>query len=405
MTKLEIATPEWALPFLEPKRYKGIKGGRASGKSHFFGELVVETMVMRPKTNIVCLRETQKSLKFSAKKLIEGKIISFGVGGMFRVLESEIRRLDAEGEPVGRVIFQGMQDHTADSIKSLEGFNVAWFEEASRMSQRSLDLLRPTIREEDSEIWFSWNPDQPTDPIEKFLVADPLENAIVAHINFEQNPFCPEIIKAEARLWHKHDPDSYGHVWLGDYNTKSDDQILGGKWSVEPFEIQSDWDGPYYGADWGFSTDPNVVIEVFVDSKANRIYVRREIWGLGVEIEDTPSFFKRMTGAEKYVIRADNARPEIISYMQRHGYRKMIAAEKWPGSIEDGISKLRSYIDIIVHPDCSKTAEECRLYKYKRDRLTDEILPDIVDKWNHCIDAIRYAIEPLTKMKPLSFWD
>lgn len=405
MTKLEIATPEWAIPFFEPRRYKGIKGGRTSGKSHFFAEMVIETMIMRPETDIVCLREIQKSLRLSAKKLIEGKIQTFGAGQLFRVLETEIRRVGPSGKLLGQIIFQGMQDHTAESIKSLEGFDIAWFEEASRVSQRSLDLLRPTLREEGSELWFSWNPDQPTDPIEKFLVENPPDDSLVVHINFEQNPFCPEVAKKEAQLWHKLNPDSYGHVWLGDYNTKSDDQVLGGKWNVEAFEIKPEWDGPYYGADWGFSTDPNTVIEVYVDTEANRLYVRREIWGLGVEIEDTPRFFQRMAGAERYVIRADNARPEVISYMQRHGYRKMKAAEKWPGSIEDGISKLRSYNDIVVHPDCPRTAEECRLYKYKRDRLTDEILPDIVDKWNHCIDALRYAIEPLTKRKQASFWD
>lgn len=405
MTKLEIATPEWAIPFFEPRRYKGLKGGRTSGKSHFFAEMVLEAMIMRPKTDIVCLREIQKSLKFSAKKLIERKIQAFGVGQLFRVLETEIRRVGPDGKALGQIIFQGMQDHTAESIKSLEGFDIAWFEEASRVSQRSLELLRPTLREEGSELWFSWNPDQPTDPIEKFLVENPPDDSLVVHINFEQNPFCPEVAKREAAMWHKHNPESYGHVWLGDYNTKSDDQVLGGKWDVEPFEVKPEWDGPYYGADWGFSTDPNTVIEVYVDIEANRLYVRREIWGLGVEIEDTPRFFKRMAGAERCVIRADNARPEIISYMQRHGYRKMKSAEKWPGSIEDGISKLRSYVGIVVHPDCPRTAEECRLYKYKRDRLTDEILPDIVDKWNHCIDALRYAIEPLTKRKQASFWD
>ncbi len=405
MTTLNIQTPAWGIPFLKPMRYKGLKGGRASAKSHFLAELAVETMIMDPYTDMVCLREVLKSLKFSAKKLIELKIEAFGAGNLFRVLDNEIRRLGKDGTSTGIIIFQGMQDHTAESIKSLEGFNRAWFEEASRMSSRSLELLRPTIREESSEIWFSWNPDQETDPIEEFLVKNTPENAILTHLTFHDNPFCPEVIKDEARIWYKDDPDSYGHVWLGDYNTKSDDQVLGGKWNVEEFEVDPSWDGPYYGADWGFSTDPNAIIQCFVDEVANKLYVRREVWGLHIEIDDTPEFFDRMVGAKNYTIRADNARPEMISHMKRKGYFRMVPAEMWPGSIEDGISKLRSYAQIVVHPECPKTAEECRLYKYKRDRLTDDILPDIVDKHNHCIDSLRYAIEPLTKRRQQSFFD
>ena len=404
--RLQSDVAEWARPFLVPSRYKGAKGGRGSGKSHFFAQLVVVKMVQDPTLDIVCLREIQKSLTFSAKKLIEGKIEALGVGSLFRVLEKDIRRIDENGELRGRIIFQGMQDHTAQSIKSLEGFNVAWFEEAARMSQRSLDLLRPTIREEGSEIWFSWNPDQETDPVEKFLVVNGApENAIVAHVNFDDNPFVPQVMKDEARIWAKNDPDSYGHVWRGEYNTKSDDQVLHGRWTVEEFEVSETWDGPYYGADWGFSTDPNTIVECWVDEAANKLYIRRELWGLGIEIDDTPAFFRKMSGIERYVIRADNARPEMVSHVKRHGFPRMIAADKWPGSVEDGISKLRSYAKIVIHLECPKTATEARLYKYKRDRLTDDILPEVIDKNNHCIDALRYAIEPLTKRRRKSFWD
>lgn len=404
---LEIQTPKWGVPFLHPMRYKGLKGGRGSGKSHFFAEMIVEALILNPSLDIVCLREIQRSLKFSAKKLIEDKIQAFNVGSMFRPLETEIRRVDIAGRTTGRIIFQGMQDHTADSIKSLEGFNIAWFEEASRMSQRSLDLLRPTIREEGSEIWFSWNPDQETDPIEKFLVAKERERVIVAHVNYTDNIFLPEVMRQEARDWQKDDPETFGHVWMGDYNTKSDDQVLHGCWAVEAFEVEEGWNGPYYGADWGFSTDPNTVVECWFDEKSNRLYIRRELWALHVEIEDTPGFFARMPGIRDYTIRADNARPEMISYVQRNseGCPKIIPAEKWPGSVEDGISRLRSFAQIVIHEDCPKTALEARLYKYKRDRLTDDILPDLIDKHNHCIDAIRYAIEPLTKRQRQSFWD
>ncbi|MCB0448419.1 MAG: phage terminase large subunit, partial [Gelidibacter sp.] len=144
---LNIQTPKWALPLLKPKRYKGAKGGRGSGKSHFFGEALVEAMVLDPNTSAVCIREIQKSLKFSAKRLIEDKIESMGVSNLFTITQSEIRANKGRGV----ILFQGMQDHTADSIKSLEGFNIAWVEEAQTLSKKSLQLLRPTIRAEGSE--------------------------------------------------------------------------------------------------------------------------------------------------------------------------------------------------------------------------------------------------------------
>lgn len=403
MTSLEIKTPQWARPYFEPCRYKALKGGRGSGKSHLFAEMIVEALMMQPTLNVVCLREVQRSLRYSAKKLIEDKIKVYKVGKLFKVLDTEIRRIGANGSTTGRVIFNGMQDHTAESIKSLEGFNIAWFEEASRMSNRSLKMLIPTMRVDDSEIWFSWNPDQETDPVEKFLVHKPQPDAIVTHINFTDNVHCPQVIKKMVKNWLANDPDTFDHIWLGAYNTKSDDQVLHGKWSVEEFIIGTNWAGPYYGADWGFSTDPNAVTESWIDEAANKIYIRKEIGGIGIEIDDTPAFFDTMKGMKGYTIRADNARPEMIAYCKRHGYPRIRAAEKWPGSVEDGISKLRSFADIVIHPDCPKTAEEARLYKYARDRLTDDILPKLIDKHNHYIDSIRYSIEPMTKSRK-SFW-
>lgn len=162
---LNIVTPKWAKPLLSPKRYKGAKGGRGSGKSHFFGEALVEALVFNPNTSAVCIREIQKSLKFSAKRLIEEKIEAMGVSHLFTITQSEIRANKGRGV----ILFQGMQDHTADSIKSLEGFNIAWVEEAQTLSKKSLKLLRPTIRAEDSEIWFSWNPEKTSDPVDLFF--------------------------------------------------------------------------------------------------------------------------------------------------------------------------------------------------------------------------------------------
>lgn len=389
--KLDIPTPRWAVPLLAQSRYKGAKGGRASGKSHFFAERLVEHCLADPDLSVVCIREIQKSLKFSAKRLIETKIRKLGVSQFFDVQNNLIKRIGGAGV----IIFQGMQDHTADSIKSLEGFGIAWCEEAQNLSARSLELLLPTIRNEESEIWFSWNPDQDTDPVDDLLVTNCPDNAIVVHVNFNDNPFCPNVIKDEAARHLKRDPLTYAHVWLGDYNTKADDQVLTGKWRVDEFEPAADWDGPYLGADWGFASDPNTLMESWI--AGNTLYVYREQYAHGVEIDDTPEFFAANPNAKDHVVRADSARPEIISFMQRKGYPRVRAAEKWPGSVEDGISKLRSFDEIVIHSQCEHTIEEARLWKYKRDRLTGDVLPKLIDGNDHCWDGVRYSLEPVTK--------
>lgn len=215
MSVLTIATPEVFEPLLSPARYKGAWGGRGSGKSHFFAEMLVEDALRFPGLRAVCIREVQKSLKESAKRLVEDKIQTLGVGSSFDVLEKEIR-----GPGGGVIMFQGMQDHTAESIKSLEGFDRAWIEEAQSLSQRSLTLLRPTIRKDGSEIWASWNPRRKLDAVDQFLRGDAQpENAVVVKANWRDNPFFPDVLEQERLHDLKHFPDRYDHVWEGGYAT------------------------------------------------------------------------------------------------------------------------------------------------------------------------------------------
>lgn len=388
---LSIDTPRWALPLLAPKRYKGARGGRASGKSHFFAELLVEEHIRCPDLQSVCVREVQRSLKHSAKKTIEDKIRRLGVADYFASTEREIRRNGG----AGLIIFEGMQDHTADSIKSLEGFGRAWVEEAQNISARSMELLLPTIRQPGSEIWFSWNPENEDDPVEKlFAEADPAD-AVLVNVNYVDNPWCPDEMRALAEWQRRVDPEKYEHIWMGGFNRVSAAQVLAGKWVVEPFEAERLWDGPYYGADWGFSVDPTALVQFYVDGR--RLMIRRELVEVGVETVDLPSFFDRMPQAKGYAIRADSARPEVISHLQQHGYPRVAAASKWAGSIEDGIAWLRGFDQIVIHPDCKVTADEARKWSYKVDRQSGDVLPVLVDRHNHCWDAIRYGAEPMIK--------
>jgi len=176
---LKIPTAKVFEPLLAPARYKGVYGGRGSGKSHFFGELLVETCQAERGTLAVCIREAQRSLAQSSKRLIESKIASLGVGSGFRLFNDKI---ETPGD--GLIIFRGLQDHTAESIKSLEGFRIAWIDEAQTLSARSLALLRPTIRTENSELWASWNPRRKSDAIDDFLRARKPPGAIVISANW-----------------------------------------------------------------------------------------------------------------------------------------------------------------------------------------------------------------------------
>lgn len=390
MSKLSLDTPEVFEPLLQPARYRGAWGGRGSGKSHFFAELAVEESLRR-RVDIVCLREVQKSLKFSVKKLIEAKIEALGVADYFDVQQEQIRSRQG-----GVMIFQGMQDHTSDSIKSLEGFGIAWFEEAQSASQRSLDLLRPTIRAPGSELWFSWNPNLETDPIDRLLRGEnPPPGAVVVKANYRDNPWLPVELQTELEYDRKRDPDKFAHIWLGEYRRNSEARVFR-NWVVEEF-TRPEGTVHRLGADWGFSVDPSVLVRCSIDG--NRLYVDHEAWQIGCEIVNLPELFMAVPESEKWPITADSARPETISHMQRNGFPRIRSAIKGPKSLEEGVEFLKSF-DIVVHPRCQHLIDELTLYSYKTDPLTGDVLPVLADKDNHVIDALRYALEGARRARP-----
>lgn len=385
---LDLDFPGWAVPLNEKARYKAAFGGRGSGKSHEFARRVVKEALKGK--NIVCVREIQKSLAQSAKKLIEGKIQDFGAGKYFNVQLTQIK-----GPSNNLIIFQGMQDHNAESIKSLEGYDIAWIEEAQSLSSRSLDLLRPTIRKEDSEIWASWNPRNEADPIDELLRGDNVPpDTIVVNVNYDQNPWFPDVLKKELEYDKRRDPEKYQHVWLGGYLRNSEARVFK-NWKIEEFDAD---DGCVFrlGADWGFSVDPTVLVRCFI--KGRTLYIDQEAYEIGCEIENIPLLFQQIPDSEKWPIVADSQRPDTIDYVRRNGFSKIYAATKGKGSIEDGIEWLKNY-DIIVHPRCKHTIDELTLYSYKVDKDTGKVLPILEDKHNHVIDALRYANEGYRRSK------
>jgi Phage terminase large subunit len=253
---LTIDTPKWAVPLLAHARYKGIWGGRSSGKSHFMAGMVVLAMAADPSLNVVCVREIQKSLALSAKKLIEGKIEQFGLGHLFEVQQTLIKRRGGKG----LCIFQGLQDHTADSIKSLEGFNLAWVEEAQSLTESSLNLLRPTIRSDKgpfgapaSELWFTWNPRRRADAVEKLLRprGKTRDNAIVVRANYTDNPFLPAIMLEEAETDRVNNPDAFDHVWLGGYESMGSKVVIPALWIESAIGLASKLNLPLTGKTYG----------------------------------------------------------------------------------------------------------------------------------------------------------
>lgn len=383
MSVLQIKTPEVFEPLLYPARYKGAWGGRGSAKSHFFAGLWLEESIAG-KLDFVCLRETLKSLEFSVKKLLESKIEQHNAGAYFDVQDRRIKSNSG-----GVTIFEGMQNHTAESIKSLEGFDRAWFEEAQNASDTSLTLLRPTIRKPGSELWFSWNPDLDTDPIDQLLRGgNPPIGSVVVEANYMDNPMFPQVLQDEMEYDKRRDPDKYAHVWLGKYRRNSEARVFK-NWKIEEFSRPQ---GTIYrlGADWGFSVDPSVLVRCDIDG--HRLYVDYEAYMVGCEIVSLPELFMSVPESEKWPIVADSARPETISHMRKNGFPKIISAIKGAKSLEEGVEFLKSF-DIIVHPRCTHLIDELTLYSYKIDPLTGKVVPILADKDNHVIDALRYACE------------
>lgn len=374
--------PEWAERLWEPSRYKVMRGGRGSAKSRSAAAALLLQAAAEPH-RVLCAREIQKSIKDSVKRLLDDEIKRLGLEGFYESVENEIR-----GKNGSLFIFAGLRGNSA-SIKSMEGITRCWVEEAQTISQSSLDDLIPTIRTPNSEIWFTYNPRFDTDPIDTMFKADELPpNTILLHVNWQDNPWFPDVLHQEMDYDKRRDMDKYLHIWEGQYQTSSETRVFK-NWTVEEFETD-----PTavirQGADWGFSVDPTVLVQCYIVGR--KLYIPYEAYRVGCEIVDTPALFMSLPDAEKWPMVADSARPETISHMQRNGFPKIVAAIKGARSVEEGVEFLKSF-DIVVHPRCKHLIDELTLYSYKTDPLTGAVLPILEDKDNHVIDALRYACE------------
>lgn len=381
---MQIEIPDLLTFFLDKNaRYKVAYGGRGSAKSWTVARCLI-LKAIASKNRILCTRQLQTSIKDSVHKLLADSIENMGMSALFTITDKAIRCRNGS-----EFIFKGIQNNI-NEIKSLEGISYCWVEEAQSVSADSWDILIPTIRQDGSEIWTTFNPDKEEDETYKRFIANTPPNSIIRKVNFYDNPWFPDTLRAEMQYCKETDYGKFEHVWLGKCVISTDAQIYNGKFELKDFETPDNATF-YYGCDWGFANDPTALIRCFIQDQC--LYIDYESGGIGVEFEELPALFDVIPQSRKWQIRADNARPETISYMKRKGYR-VEACPKWKGSVEDGIEYIRSFRRIYVHSRCKRTYDEFKFYSYKQDKNTGDILPIVVDRNNHYMDALRYALNP-----------
>ena len=386
--KLKSQLPQWTQELFHPRRYKVCYGGRGAGRSWSFARALLIKAAQRP-LRVLCTRELQTSIRDSVHQLLRDQIDRMGIEG-YRVTDREIRHANGS-----LFLFEGLR-HNITKVKSLEGVDICWVEEAETISQASWDVLIPTIRKAGSEIWITFNPREEHDATYQRFVVSPPKDAWLFKATWEDNPWFTDELREEKDRLYTLDPDLADHVWGGNCRTVSDAQILRGKYVVEEFEANEAWHGPYQGLDFGFAQDPLAAVRVWLHD--DTVYVERELYRHHLELDHIVSHLSdAMPDVAKYITRGDSARPDSISFLRRHGLPMLAPVKKHKGSVEDGIAHLRSYRRIVIHPRCKHTATEARLYSYKVDEHSGDIMPEPVDAFNHCIDAIRYALDPVMR--------
>ncbi len=399
VNEIRIQIPEIFQELVKPHRYKSYYGGRGGAKSWAIARALLAIAAQR-KVRILCTREFQSSIADSVYKLLVDQIHAKDKNGnnLLKYYKDGILKNTITSSIGSEFIFKGL-NRNIQEIKSLEGIDICWIEEAQSTSEESWKVLIPTIRKENSEIWLSWNTGEEKDPTYQRFVVNPPPDCISQKVSYRDNPYFPEVLEKERAYHQKVDPDSYENIWEGFPLTISEETIFRGKYREATFEVPEGTKF-YFGCDWGFSNDPTVLIKCFINS--NKLYICEEFYAVGVELDEIEQAFDSISDSRKYKIIADSARPETISYIKKKGFN-IVSSKKWKGSVEDGISYVKKFEEIIIHSNCKHVLEEMRLYKYKKDIKTGDILPIIVDAHNHCIDSIRYALGDLITSKGIDW--
>lgn len=410
---------KWGLPV----RYRVYWGGRGSGKSWAIAEALIRKAASVPLT-ILCLREYQNTMKDSSHKVLANTIKRLGLEAWFTVTANSIvSKVGSE------FIFKGCFGNI-DGIRSMEGVDIVWAEEAHSIAEASWRVIIPTIRKPGSEIWISFNMDSEEDATYRRFVARERKEAIVHKVNFDSNPYFSDELRAEMEFDRDYDYELYEHVWLGMPKKVSDAIVLNRKYKVVEYEddiwmrrdgYRGQPAGPAtlrYGMDFG-TTDPTALTRSFVleewDEEKRRhdqiLHISHEAYGSGVELDDLPEFMDSVPGVREWPIGADAAAPGTISFLKKRGFR-IYPAAKWQGSVEDGIRYLRGFKEIRIHPRCQATAREAFLWRWKTDpKRVDEhgqalVLPVLVQGNEHAWDSVRYGHDgQIEKGGPQGVWE
>lgn len=376
------------LPLIGPKWYRhyAFYGGRGGAKSqHIAKALALITNVKEKR--VVCARQFQSSLRESSKEIIERKIASLGLSNNYRSTETDI----VHKHTGSRFIFIGL-DRNPHAVKSLEGADICWVEEASAISKTSLSILIPTVRAIGSSFIWSWNPDQPEDPVDEYFrgpVTPP--DSYICEVTYNDNPFFyMSELPQEMEFQKSKNFKEYEHIWLGHYDSTYTGRVFTNV-SVGRVEIGPN-DFPLYGLDFGFGSDPSSIVRIYVLWERGVVYVAGEKTGV-VDLKDLPALLDCVVEDRDDLITADSSQPQTIGYLRDAGFN-IVGAVKAPGSVKTGIGWLRGF-HIVIDPDCPNVRIEAKKYVWKSDKRKKTILSEPIDAHNHSWDAIRYATEHL----------
>lgn len=389
-----------------PSLYKVLHGGRGSAKSESIARLLLGEARSR-KQRALCTRMYQTSVGDSVIKTLEEAAVTMDlIGNPRKVDEFEIQKTTIIHKITGSdFLFKGLQ-RDISSIKSMKGVRRMWVEEAEPVSKYMWQTIEPTMREPGAEIWVSYNPDDEQAATHQQFVVKPRRAAIVEEVNWRDNPFFPEILNQQRIDCMVEDPDAYDWIWEGHCRKITDAIIFRNRVSFEAFDEPDDV-RPFYGLDFGESADPNAGVRSYIKEVGGRehLFITHEAFGWRVELDDVAALLdgdliqgQGLPDARDWPLKCDASRPGMISKLVNDGFNASAAA-KWSGAVEDGIAHLKAFKQIHVHPRCVNIAREFRLYSYKTDaKMLDEkgqpaILPIIVDRWNHGIDALRYSLD------------
>ena len=370
--------------FAENIRHKALHGGRGSAKSWSVATYL-PIRGSQQRKRIVCARQFQNSIRDSSKELIEKRIRSLGMANQYTITD---RYIIHDGTKT-QFIFVGLE-RNIESIRSLEGADIVWIEEAKTISAKSMEILLPTVRAAGSELIWTWNPEKPTDPVDRyFREGPPPPRSIVTQVSYRDNPFFENTeMPNEMAVLKAGNHARYMHVWEGEYDVSYETKVFTNVRVGRP-DVPADMP-PYYGMDFGFGSDPSFVVKVFVFPQTKQIYIANEACGR-VTMDQLPHMVRSVTRVDGDQVKCDSSQPGTIEFLQSRGINAQ-PAKKGPGSVKSGILWLQGY-EIIIDPNCEKMQEEAHLYSWMTDKLTNQALSTPVDAFNHGWDATRYATE------------